>query len=254
MKSLRRVLGALPLWLGLCGLQFVLAWALAQPTAAAARAALGNHAWPYPDRLIAALTELFSLHPSIAATITVAEIASGLLGGAVALLLGGGLVARLAGPLRAPEFARAAALHLPALAAITGYGLLLRLALLLLTHRLVGAHVRLELVAVALVLSFAACVGDLAAARRVVRGDRGLHPREYLRACADVARSPRLWLASGALGLARWAVAAAIVAVALHGVAEPWSVWAARGLAAVAVFLSLWRIAVAVEFTAAPRA
>lgn len=254
MRSLRRVLGAPLLWLGLCVAHFGIAWSLAQPVAAAARAALGSHVWPYPDRLIAALTELFSLHPSVAAALTVAEIVSAILGGALALLVGGAVVARLAGPLRAPDSARAAILHLPALAVIAVYGLLLRLTLLLLMHRLVGAYVRIELVAVALVLTFATCVGDLAAARRVVRGDRGLHPREYLRACADTARNPRLLLASGALGLARWAVAAAIVAVALHGVGEAWSVWAARGLAAVAVLLSLWRIAVAVEFTAAPRA
>lgn len=253
MNALRRALGAPLLWLGLCALQLGLAWALAAPVRAAVRAAMGGYHWPFPDRLVAALIELFSVHPTIAAALTVAQIASLVLGGLLALLLGGGVVHRLAGARGAPEFARACVAHLPALAAIAGYGLLLRLVLLWFTHALVGAHVLAELLALVLVLSFATCAGDLAAARRVVRGDRGLHPREYLRACADAARAPRLWLASGALGLARWAVAAAIVVAAVHGIGEPWALWTARGLACLAVFLSLWRIALAVEHTAASR-
>lgn len=253
MRSLRRALGAPLLWLAVVALHFGLAWGLAAPVRAAVRAVMDDHVWAHPDRLIAALAELLGLHPAVSAALTVAEIGAAVLGGALALLIGGGVLARLAGPLRAPDFARASALHLPALAVITVYGLLLRFALLLLVHRLVGAYVRVELITMAVVLAFATCVGDLAGARRVVRGDRGLHPREYLRACGDAVRSPRLWLTSGAITLARWAVAAAIVVVALHGVGAAWSVWAARGLAAVAALLSLWRIAVAVEFTAAPR-
>ena len=43
------------------------------------------------------------------------------------------------------------------------------------------------------------------------------------------------------------------VLVALHGIGTSWQVWAARGLAAVSVALSLWRMALAVEFTAPAR-
>ena len=119
-------------------------------------------------------------------------------------------------------------------------------------HSLAGAHPRAELLVLALLLTFATCTGDLASARRVVGGDRGVHPREYLRACLTVARSPRLWLTSGLLSLARWALAFGIILVAVHGLGAAWSPWAARGLACVAVFLALWRSAVAVEATARP--
>lgn len=251
MNALRRVARAPLLWLGLCALHLGLAWSLAQPVEAAARASIQNHVWPYPERLLAGLAELFQAHPSVAAALAVAATASALLGGALALLVQGGVVQRLAAPTSAPDVARACALHLPALAAISAYGLLLRLALSFVVFMLAGASVVAELVLLVLMLTFATCSGDLAAARRVVRGDRGLHPREYLAACADVARTPRLWLASGALTLARWAVAAAIVLVAIHGLGAAWSVWAARALACVTMFLALWRTAVAVEAVAA---
>ncbi len=253
MRSLRRVRSAPLLCVGLAAAYMGLAWALATPVLIAVRAAMQNHAWPYPDRLIPALVELLGLHPSVAAAITVAEVAAIIFGGALSLSLGGGILARLAGPLRAPDFARAAVLHLPALAAIAVYGVLLRVLLLLAIHPLVGAHPRLELLLVAPVLAIATCIGDVAAARRVVRGDRGLHPREYIQACRDTLRSPKLWLGSGALSLARWAIAVTIVLVALHGIGTSWQVWAARGLAAVSVALSLWRMALAVEFTAPAR-
>lgn len=247
MNALRRVVRAPLLWLGLCALHMGLAWSLAQPVQAAARAALQNKVWPYPDRLLAGLAELFQTHPSVAAALAVAASASALLGAAIALLVQGGVIQRLGAPTPAPDVARACVAHLPALAAIAVYGLLLRLALSFVVFMLAGANLLAELLLLALLMTFATCSGDLAAARRVVRGDRGLHPREYLAACADVARSPRLWLASGALTLARWAVAAAIVVAAIHGLGAAWTPWAARALACVAVFLALWRTAVAVE-------
>jgi hypothetical protein len=257
VNALRRAARAPLLWLGLCLLHLGLAWSLAQPVEAAARASLQNHVWPWPDRLLAGLAELFQAHPSVAAALAVAATASALLGGVLALLVQGGVIQRLhsagdrGSATPAPDVARACALHLPALAAIAAYGLLLRLALSFVVFMLAGASVVAELTLLVLMLTFATCSGDLAAARRVVRGDRGLHPREYLAACADVARTPRLWLASGALTLARWAVAAAIVLVAIHGLGAAWSVWAARALACVTVFLALWRTAVAVEAVAA---
>jgi hypothetical protein len=253
VNALRRVVRAPLLWLGLCALHLGLAWSLARPVEAAARASLQIHVWPYPDRLLAGLAELFQAHPSVAAALAIAVTASAMLGFVTALLVQGGVIQRLAAPTSAPDVARAAVAHLPALAAIAAYGLLLRLALSFAVFLTAGSNVLAELILLALMLTFATCSGDLAAARRVVRGDRGLHPREYAAACLDVARSPRLWLASGALTLARWAVAATIVVAAIHGLGEAWSLWAARGLACVAVLLALWRTAVAVEAVAARR-
>jgi len=126
------------------------------------------------------------------------------------------------------------------------YGLCLRLALTLVVRALAAGNPLFELLLLGLLLTFAACAGDLAAARRVLHGQRGVDPREYLHTCLDVLRRPRLWLASGALSLARWAVAGLVIVVAVHGVGEAWSTWAARALACVAVFLALWRNAVAV--------
>jgi hypothetical protein len=252
VKSLRRVLRVPGLWLGLCALHLGLAWAAAQPVAGAVRTAMGGHVWTHPDRLIAALADLLPVHPALVAVFVAAAVASGLLGAAIALLVRGGVLLRLddasdRGTRAWAEFGRASLGNLPALALIGLYGLLLRLVLSFVANALAGSHALVELVVLILLLTFATCSGDLAAARRVLRGERGVHPREYLRACVDVAKSPRLWLASGALTLARWAVAGAIVLVAVHGAGEAWSSWAARGLACVAVFLALWRMAVAVE-------
>ncbi|WAS96835.1 hypothetical protein [Nannocystis punicea] len=252
MKSLRRVLRVPGLWLGLCALHLGLAWGAAQLVFGAVRRAMGGHLWVHPDRLIAALVELLPLNPALLAVFVAAAVASGLLGAAIALLVRGGALLRLDDPsdrgTRAwAEFGRASLGNLPVLALIGLYGLVLRLVLSFVANALAGSHALVELVVLILLLTFATCSGDLAAARRVLRGERGVHPREYLRACLDVAKNPRLWLASGALTLARWAVAGAIVLVAVHGSGEAWSSWAARGLACVAVFLALWRMAVAVE-------
>lgn len=255
MNPLRRVLGAPGLWLTLFGLQLALAWALARPIAAATRAALGNGVWAHADRLLAPVAELLADNPAISALLLAAVTASAVLGALLGLLLGGGVLHRLAAPCPAPDVARACLLHLPALAVIGIYGLLLRLALAFAAHLLVGASVVVESIALGLILAFATCAGDLAASRRVVRGDRGLHPREYLRAVASAARSPRLWLASSALSLVRWALVAAILVVAAHGIGAAWATWAARGLAGLACFVGLWRVALAVERSAAePRA
>lgn len=250
MKSLRRVLRVPALWLGLCALHLGAAWLLARPIAAAVAAAMGNHVWGHPDRLLAALAELFGASPAIVAVAASAAIASAAFGAGLALLVRGGVFQRLGDPAPAgawAEFGRASLGHLPVLALIGLYGLVLRLALSFVANAVAGAHALVELIALGLLLTFAACAGDLAAARRVLHGQRGVHPREYLRACLDVARRPRLWLASGALTLARWAVAGAVIVVAVHGVGEAWSIWSARALACVAVFLALWRSAVAVE-------
>lgn len=252
MNALRRVLRVPGLWLGLCALQLGIAWLLAQPVAAAVRTAMGARVWTHPDRLIAAFAELLGQSPAIVAVFVAAAAASAALGAGLALLVRGGVLLRLhdasdRGTRAWAEFGRASLGNLPVLALIGLYGVLLRLALTFVANALSGSHALVELVVLVVLLTFATCAGDLAAARRVLHGERGVHPRDYLRACVDVARTPRLWLASGALSLTRWAVAAAIVLVAVHGVGEAWSSWAARGLACVAVFLALWRVAVAVE-------
>ena len=254
LSSLRRVVAVPGLWAAICALQLGLAWALAQPIAAAARAAMGSGLWTHPDRLIAAFAELLTANPAVVTALTAAAIASAIFGAALALLLRGGVLARLAtpGPGAWAEFGRATLGHLPVLALIALYGLVLRAFLTFVAHRLAGAHPLVELAALAILMSFATCTSDLASARRVVAGDRGVHPREYLRAGLTVARSPRLWLTSGLLSVARWALVAAILLVAVHGVGATWSPWAARALACVAVFLALWRSAVAVEATARP--
>jgi hypothetical protein len=252
VRSLRRVLRVPGLWLGLCALQLGLAWALAQPIAGAVRTAMGSRVWVHPDRLIAALAELLAQSPAIVAVFAAAIIASAVFGAALALVVRGGVLLRLhdasdPGTRAWAEFGRACLGNLPVLALIGLYGLVLRVILSFVANALAGSHALAELVVLVLLLTFATCAGDLAASRRVLHGERGVHPREYLRACLDVAKSPRLWAASGALSLARWAVAGAIVVVAVHGVGLAWSPWAARGLACVAVFLALWRVAVVVE-------
>src|SRR5690606_12331041 len=111
-------------------------------------------------RLLAAFVELVAAHPDVAAVVTAAAITSAAFGAAIALLVRGGVLARLAGPSAGgawAEFGRACLGHLPVLALIALYGLLLRLALTFVAHALAGSNILAELIALALLLTFATC-------------------------------------------------------------------------------------------------
>ena len=169
------------------------------------------------------------------------------LGLVLAPLLAGAVISRLAGPCSVGEQARASFTHFPAALVIGLYGLVLRVLLALIAAALGTIHPTLQVVGVAAGLMFTALVVDLARARTVLDGDRGLHPRTFVRAMTTAAHQPGLCLRSGLLTLLHWGLTLAILLAAVHGLASAWAPWLVRGLALLATFVALWRVAVAVD-------
>lgn len=246
LPALRRAWSARWLWLGLGGLQLALAAALAAPLRVVARAAMGPFTISGEDRLLAALIELTTHNEAIVSALIATLAAAGVLALVLAPLLAGAVVSRLAGPCGVGEQARAAAVHFPAALVIGIYGLVLRALLAFVAAALGTLHPALQLVALVAALTFSALAVDLARARVVLDGARGLHPRTFVRAVAAAAR-PGLWLRSGLLTALHWGVSLGVLLAAVHGLGEGWSPWLVRGLALLATFVALWRIAVAVE-------
>ncbi len=250
MSALRRLLAAPWLWLALGSLQLALAALLAAPLHAVLRAAMGPYLSASEGQVLAPLFELITTQPAVTAAFAAVLAASALLGLLLAPLLAGAAVLRLAGRCSVGDQARASVVHFPAALVIGLYGLITRVLLALVAAALGTLHPALQTAALVASLTFTALAVDLARARVVLDGARGLNPRTFLRALAS-ATQPRLWLRSGLLTALQWGVTLAILLVAVHGIATPWSPWAARGLALVGTFVALWRIAVAVDHVAA---
>ena len=246
MSALRRVLRAPWLWLTRGALQLALAAGLAAPLRAVLRVTMGPFTIGDERHVLAALLELVTVHPAIVASFATTLAASALLGLLLSPLLSGAVITRLAGPASVGEQARAAATHYPAALVIGLYGLLLRLLLALVAVALGSLHPSLQVLALVASLTLSALAVDLARARTVLDGARGLHPRTFLRAIA-AASQPTLWLRSGLLTALQWAVTLAILVAAVHGIGSAWSPWLVRGLALLGTFFALWRVAVAVD-------
>lgn len=246
LPALRRALGAPWLWLGLGGLQLALAAGLALPLRAVVRGAMGPLAHE-GGQVLAPLFELLGQQRGVAVAFVAAVATAAALAGLLAPLLAGAAIRRLGGKCGPAEQARAAIAHWPAALATGFYGHVLRVILVFVAAALGAVHPWVQLALTLVGLSLAALAVDLARARVVLGGARGLHPRTFVRALATAAARPRLWLRSGLLSLLGWALTAAIVLVALHGVGTAWAPWAARGLALLGTFVALWRISVAVE-------
>ncbi len=250
-RALRRVWSAPWLWLGIGMAQLALAAALAVPLRAVLRAAMGPFTITGESRLFGALAELISANPTIIAAIGAALAGGAALAALLAPLFAGAAIRRLAGPCAKGEQARASVLHYPAALVIGLYGLLLRALLAFVAAALGTVHSSLQIGAIVLILGFAAVVVDLARVRVVLEGARGLHPRTFLRAMATVVRSPGLWLRSALIGGVHWTLSLAMLVVAIRGLDTAWAPWAVRGLALLAAFVALWRLATAVEHVAA---
>jgi hypothetical protein len=246
VNALRRVVCAKWLWLTLGLLQLAIAAGAAAPLRAVLRATMGPHIAGDEGQVLGALLEIVSSHRAVGAAFVASLGGAALLGLLLAPLLSGAAIARLAGPCSPGEQARAALAHYPAALVIGLYGVILRLLLALIAAALGTLHPSLQLVGLIASLTVSALIVDLARARVVLDGARGLHPRTFIRALTAV--TPLLWLRSALLTGLQWCVALAIVLVAVHGLATGWAPWAARGLALLGSFVALWRIAVAVEF------
>lgn len=245
MKSLRLVLAAPGLWLGLAALHLVLAASVAAPVRGVLRAAMSPFTIGDERQLLGPLFELIAHNPAVSAAMIASVAVAGALGLVLAPLLAGAVISRLAGPCSVGEQARASATHfLPALV-IGIYGLILRLLLALIATALGTIHAALQVATIAASLGLAALVVDLARVRVVQAGANGFHPRTFLRSLTAV--TPGLWLRSTLLSAAQWALACGVLLVAVHGMGSAWALWAARGLTVLATFFALWRIAVAVE-------
>lgn len=250
LPALRRVWSAPWLWLGIGMAQLALAAALAVPLRVVLRAAMGPFTISGEARLLGALAELVTRHPTVVAALLTALAGAAALAALVAPLFAGAAIRRLAGPCPKGEQARATVLHYPAALVIGGYGLILRVLLAFIAAALGTVHPSLQLVALVATLSFSTLVVDLARARVVLTGARGLHPRTFIHAMIHAARSPALWLRSGLLSGLHWLITFAMLLTAVHGLGTAWSPWALRGLALLATFIALWRLAVAVQHVA----
>lgn len=246
IAALRRVWTAPWLWLSLGLLQLALAVAVAAPLRAVLRAAMGPFTISGESRLLAALLELTTHNDAIVAALLSVLAGAALLAAVLAPLLSGAVVTRLAGPAPVGEQARASAIHCPAALVIGIYGLILRALLAFVAAALGTIHPTLQIVALVAALTLSALAVDLARARVVLTGARGLHPRTFVRAVATAAR-PRLWLRSGLMTALQWGLGLGMLLTAVHGLEQPWTPWLVRGLALVATFVALGRIAVAVE-------
>lgn len=250
--ALRRVLGAPWLVLTLAAIHLAIAAAVAAPIRAVTGAAMGPYFHEDPHRLLGALFELLSLQRGTGMAVVAAVVVSAALAALIGPLLAGAAIQRLASPCPPYEQARAAVRFYPAALAIGVYGVLLRLVLLLVASALGAVHDTVLLILYVVALTYASATVDLARARVVLTGARPFHPRTILRAAHTVAHDPRLWLRSTGLSLLSVALSAAILLVTLHGLATDWAPWAARGLAVVATFVAVWRLAVAVEHAHGP--
>lgn len=247
MSALRRVVRAPWLWLTVGLVQLALAAAVAGPLRVVLRAAMGPYMFADETRVLTALLELATVHPTVIAAFSAAVIASAALGLLLSPLLAGAVITRLATRCSVGEQARASFTYFPAALVIGLYGLILRLLLALVAAALGTVHPALQIVGVVASLTFAALVVDLARTRTILDGARGLHPRSFVRAVVTAAHQPGLWLRSGLLTLLHWGVTLAILLTAVHGMATAWSPWAVRGLGLIATFVALWRVAVAVD-------
>lgn len=250
MKALRLVLAAPWLWLGLAGLQLVLAAGVAAPVRAVLRAAMSPFTIGDEQLLLGPLFELIAHDPAVSAAMFASLAVAGAIGLVLAPLLAGAVVSRLAGRCSVGEQARASVTHFPAAVVIGIYGLVLRVLLALVAAALGTVHPALQIVTIAAGLGLVALVVDLTRARTILAAANGFHPRTFVRTIASV--TPGLWLRSTALSAAQWATACAILLVAVHGMGTAWALWAARGLAGLATFFALWRVAVAVDHTRTP--
>lgn len=246
LPALRRVWSAPWLWLGIGMAQLALAAALAVPLRVVLRAAMGPFTITGEARLLGAMAELVTRHPTVVAALLTALAGAAALAALLAPLFAGAAIRRLAGPCPKGEQARATVLHYPAALVIGLYGLVLRVLLAFIAAALGTVHPGLQLAALIAALSFTALVVDLARARVVLAGARGLHPRTFIRAMASAFR-PALWLRSGLLSGLHWLLTLGMLLTAVHGLDTAWSPWALRGLALLATFIALWRLAVAVE-------
>lgn len=245
--AVRRTLSAPWLVLTFAAIHLALAAAVATPVRAAFRAAMGPYFHEAPTRLLAPLLELIGQQRAAAATLVSALIVAAAVAVLTGPLLASAAIQRLHGPCKPGDMARAAISHYPASLVIAVYGLLLRALLLLVAAAIGGVHPIAQLLLSIAALTYATTVVDLTRARVVLTGARGFHPRTFLRAARAVTQDARLWLGGAALSLFHTALMLTIVLVALHGLGTTWSPWAARGLALVAMFVSLARIAVAVQ-------
>ncbi len=247
MKSLRRVVGAPGLWIGVVVAQLLLAAAVALPVTLMVQAALGPFSIEGPHTLLAPIAELMLDNPSLVVAMGTALAVSTVLSGLLWILLGAGIIRRLHGPASAAETFAAAVRHLPGMAALSAYHGVLRVLLV------IFAAANSELIrGVVLLLGWTLCTAAIDLARsEVVLGDaKGYHPRTLLRAFTRAATKPKIWLGSGLLTLSGLGLSVAILAIAAHSFGSAGgAIYGARALAALGVGVALWRIAIAVVAT-----
>ncbi|MEZ4384563.1 MAG: hypothetical protein R3A79_24760 [Nannocystaceae bacterium] len=250
MSALSRVLGAPGLWVSLLAAQLALALALSRVIASMVAAALQPYAVEQPGLLLPAYAELFADNLPLAVAVAAAFAVAAVLGGLLWIVASGGVIRRLAAPLRASEIAAAAVRHLPAMAILSLYSGFLRALLLgnlwIDVLGLGSGVARAVLVAIGWTLCTAAV--DLARADVVLRGAKAHPPRTLLRAFTRAVSRPAVWLSSGTLTLVTLGLSLTSIAIATRTFGDAGlALWGVRALAAVSVGVTLWRVAIAVQ-------
>ncbi len=242
---------------GVVGLYLLLGAGLSRGLGKAVAATLQDFAPVSEGRVLAVLMDLTMSHPSHLGQLGALLESSALLGLLTWTVLVGGVIVALDRSLRGPELVAAAVRHLPGIVVVSLWHFALRAGLLTAVGLLVLVP-GVEAPALAkvvpllanglllLALGFSACALDLARVMVVVEEQRGLGPAIAWRAFRRAGRNPRLLASSLLLSILRWLLLLLTVAVAIAAFGQPWSPWAVRGLAALAVVCGLARLAITV--------
>jgi len=250
VSALGRVLRAPGLWAGLAIVHLVLAKIAALPLVLMIAAALKPFAIERVGGLLPLLAELFIANKPLVVALVAALVTSAVLSTLLWVLLGGGIVWRLHRQGSAAETFAAAVRHLPSMAVLTIYCVIVRV-LLVLAFGLVGlTSGSWRWLAIVLVWSLTSVALDLARSEVVLKGTKAFHPRTLARAFVFAFSHPRVWLASGLLTLVGLSISLGILAIASRTFGDAGlALYGVRGLAVLGVGVSLWRIAIAVRAT-----
>ncbi len=247
MRALRRVLRAPGLWALLVIVQLLIAKIAALPLTLMVAKTIKPFSIERLGGLLPPLVELFIGETSLVIALAAALVASAVLSVLLWVLLGGGIVWRLHREGSAAETFAAAIRHLPSMAVLSIYNVIVRVFLLLALGLLGLQSGPLQWIAIFLVWSLTAVALDLARSEVVQSEIKAFHPRTLVRGFSFAFSHPRIWLASALLTLVGIAITLAILVIASRSFGEAglW-LYGVRVLAALGVGVSLWRIAIAV--------
>lgn len=243
----RRVIGAPGLWLGCWLALAAMAWVVGGQVTFLVAAAVGPYDALDLERVLFGLGDVLHVHPELMTGIATAVLAGGLVSAIGWLVASPVVIARLAGRRELRALGAAALAGLPAVVVQSLWHVVLR-AVLVAAVLLSAQPLPEWMISLLVGLVWLAAGVALDATRvSVVEGDAApWHVKTAWRGFVRVAKRPRVLVPGVLLGVGQLVVSAAIVWLALRGLAGG-TVWGARLLALVSVGLGLWRVGIVVE-------